>query len=72
MGWTVADALTKQQRATLERLRDEVRESLYSRDAGIKGECADLRKAERNMRLRDQLDALEAALRATAEEGAGG
>lgn len=60
--------LTKHQRTTLESLRDDVKESLYSRDAGIKGECADLRKAERNMRLRDQLDALEAVLRATAGE----
>lgn len=64
------DALTERQRATLESLPDELRDALYSRDAGINGECADLRKAEKNMRLRDQIEALEAALRATAGEGA--
>ena len=72
----MADALTKHQRATLERLREELKDALYSRGEPVHGGREDSRGsearrvAERNMRLRDQIDALDAVLRATAGEGA--
>lgn len=61
--------LTKRQRLTLEAMREELKDALYSRDHGIKGECSDLRKAERSARLRDQIDAMDAVLRQTIGEG---
>ena len=61
--------LTKHQRKTLEHLRDELREKLYSRADEAHGGNAALRLADRNGRLRDQIDALQAALRVTAGEG---
>lgn len=68
----MADALSKSQRRALEGLRDEVKESLYSRADEAHGGSAAFRLAERNMRLREQLDALEGVLRTTAGDGAHG